>query len=199
MRRLLAILILCLPWPAFAAALQIVLTDPAGRALPDAVVSAYPVRGAMPPLRIAGPYKVAQQDVQFHPAVTIVPVGATVSFPNHDRFRHHVYSFSAPKRFELKLYGRDESHSILFDKPGTVALGCNIHDAMTAFVRVVDTPFAAKSGADGALVLTGLPPGALRLRVWHPRLKGHGNETEIPVTLPAAGLRRAIVLPVRPA
>ena len=27
-----------------------------------------------------------------------------MSFPNRDNIRHHVYSFSSPKKFELPLY-----------------------------------------------------------------------------------------------
>ena len=65
-----------------------------------------------------------------------MPVGATVSFPNRDKVRHHVYSFSAAKKFDLKLYGRDETRSVVFDKPGVVALGCNIHDVMSGFIVV---------------------------------------------------------------
>ncbi|HEX8446555.1 MAG TPA: methylamine utilization protein [Sphingomonas sp.] len=191
------LLLLLLPVPAIAADARLTITDPGGRPLADAVVSAYPAGAPKAVLRAAGPYRVAQQDVQFKPGVLIVPVGASVAFPNLDRVRHHVYSFSPVKRFELKLYGRDESHSIVFDKPGTVALGCNIHDGMSGFVRVVDTPFAGKSAANGAVLLTGLAPGTVRLRLWHPRLKGRGNELEIQVAVPPGGLTQTLAIPVR--
>ena len=82
----------------------------------------------------------AQENISFSPHVLIVPVGATVAFPNHDRVRHHVYSVSKPKKFDIKLYGRDETRTEAFDKPGVVALGCNIHDQMSGFIIVVDTP-----------------------------------------------------------
>src|SRR3954466_16077258 len=73
-------------------------------------------------IRFPWAYKVAQQNVSFQPHVLIVPVGATVSFPNMDKVRHHVYSFSKPRKFDLKLYGQDETRSVVFDKPGLVAL-----------------------------------------------------------------------------
>ncbi|HET6942615.1 MAG TPA: methylamine utilization protein, partial [Sphingomicrobium sp.] len=85
-----------------------------------------------------GTFSVSQRDMQFHPFVLVVPVGAKVSFPNLDPTRHHVYSFSPAKKFELKLFAKDQSRSVVFDKPGVVALGCNIHDAMTAFIYVAD-------------------------------------------------------------
>ena len=42
--------------------------------------------------------------------------------------------------FELKLYAGVPAAPIVFDKPGIVTLGCNIHDQMVAWVVVVDTP-----------------------------------------------------------
>ncbi len=74
-------------------------------------------------------------------------VGATVSFPNLDPFRHHVYSFSPAKRFELKLYAKDQTRSVTFDKAGIVAIGCNIHDSMSAFIFVTDTVWTARTDA----------------------------------------------------
>lgn len=189
--------LLAVPSPVIAADAWFTVADAGGRPLSDAVISAYPAAGPRVPVRIAGPYRVAQQGVQFQPGLLIVPVGATVGFPNLDRFRHQVYSFSATKRFELKLYGRDATHSVTFDKPGTVALGCNIHDAMRAFIRVVDTPFAAKSGADGMVLLSGLPAGTVRLKVWHPRLKGRANELELQVAVPPGGVRQTLSVPIR--
>ena len=111
------------------------------------------------------------------------PVGGQVSFPNKDGVRHHVYSFSPAKRFELKLYGRDESRSVRFEKAGVVALGCNIHDSMVAFIKVVDTPYAAKSDASGNVVLRGVPEGAATVRVWHPYMRQPGNEIVRQLTL----------------
>src|SRR4029078_12602374 len=99
--------------------------------------------------------------------VLVVPVGSTVEFTNLDPFRHHVYSFSPAKKFELKLFGQGEHGSVTFDKPGTVALGCNIHDTMQAFIQVVSTAYAAKTGKDGRAVLRGAPDGRARLARAH--------------------------------
>ena len=59
---------------------------------------------------------------------------------------------------------------MLFDQPGVVALGCNIHDWMVAYLLVVATPYYAKSDSDGRANLSGVPAGRYRLEVWHPRL-----------------------------
>ena len=105
---------------------------------------------------------VSQQNLQFHPFLTIVPVGADVSFPNLDPTKHHVYSFSPAKRFELKLFARDQSRTVHFDKPGVVALGCNIHDQMSAFIVVTDSAWTARTNAQGMAVFADAPnaPGA---------------------------------------
>jgi hypothetical protein len=87
--------------------------------------------------------------MQFHPFLTGRPGRREVSFPNLDPTKHHVYSFSPAKRFELKLFAKDQSRSVHFDKPGVVALGCNIHDAMTAFIVVTDSAWTARTNAQG--------------------------------------------------
>jgi plastocyanin len=163
---------------AWAGELTVTVADGHGRPVADAVVLVdRPGRAEAGPIRFPWPMVVEQRDKQFHPFVLIVPVGAEVAFPNHDPFQHHVYSFSPAKIFELKLYGHDETRRVRFDHVGVVSLGCNIHDNMTGFVRVVDTPYAAKTDARGEAVLHGVPDGPAQLAVWHPYLRGGRDQT----------------------
>ena len=168
--------------PAFAGDLIVTVTTKDGKALADAVITLPAPEGSPRP---TFPWKleIVQKNTQFSPFVLIVPVGAEVSFPNLDRFRHHVYSFSRGNKFELELYGREEKRSVAFRAVGVAALGCNIHDQMVAFVRVVDTPFAAKTDASGRAELKAAPDGAARLTVWHPhaRTKDQVTTTDIVV------------------
>lgn len=194
-----ALIVLGLAGPALAGDLTVDVRDPTGRPVRDAVVMVRPTSGvpAGRPLKMSGPMVMAQQNVSFQPYVLIAPVGSSVSFPNKDKVRHHVYSFSAAKKFELKLYGKDESRSVTFDKPGAVSLGCNIHDSMIAYIYVTDTPYAAKSGADGAAVLRDVPAGGATLLVWHPDLKARAPiARSLPIT--AASQRTAASLELRP-
>jgi plastocyanin len=155
--------------------LTVYVRGPGNQPVSDAVVTLHLV-GRPSPATAGGSYSVDQKDIQFHPFVLVVPVNSDVSFPNFDPVRHHVYSFSPAKKFELKLYAKEQSRSVRFDKPGIVALGCNIHDQMTAFVDVVDTAFAVKTDSSGNAVFGGLPAGArARLEVWHPYLRAPGN------------------------
>jgi len=178
---------------AHAGDLTVSVRDADGRPMTDAVVTVTPAAGApRGPIRFPWPLRVAQQNIQFDPYVLIVPVGGTVSFPNLDRVRHQVYSFSRGNRFELPLYTRGDAPTHTFATAGVAALGCNIHDDMLAWIKVVDTPWAAKTDASGTAVLRGIPAGAATLRVWHPRLAGRGNEVAQTVTLTAAAMRQTV-------
>ena len=103
--------------------------------------------------------------------------------------RHSVYSFSRAARFEIDLYGQDQTRSHSFPVAGTVALGCNIHDDMRGYVRVVDTPFAAKTDQNGRVRFEGLPAGAVTIRVWHPQLRARDQEQGFASTVTTGGSR----------
>ena len=147
--------------PAAAADLTVDLHLPNGTPVRDAVVTLTPTAGPVPAAasRLGGPFQMAQEKIQFHPFVLLVPVGATVAFPNLDKVRHHVYSFSPARTFELKLFGQEDHRTVTFDKPGVVALGCNIHDRMLGYIYVSDTPYAAHSDEHGQVQLHNLPEG----------------------------------------
>jgi plastocyanin len=162
-----------------------------GAPVADAVVTvAAPHAGAV---RFPWAYVMAQKNIQFEPFVLVVPVGADVSFPNFDAVKHHVYSFSPAKTFELKLYGKDEARVVHFDKPGVVELGCNIHDSMVAFIVVVDTPYAAKTDARGEATLHDVPPGAQAVTIWRPYLRAPGNALHQTAQVPRQGAVRLTV------
>ena len=152
---------------AHAAVVNVSVTDSAGKPLPQAVAVLEPVSGKLPVKPMTG-VEVAQSKRQFQPAFTVVTVGTPVMFPNFDTVRHHVYSFSPTKTFELKLYAGVPGTPVVFDKPGMAVLGCNIHDSMAAWILVVDSPLHARSGADGKARIAAVVPGTYRLRVWHP-------------------------------
>lgn len=153
------------------------VTDQQGKPVADAVVVAVPTDGTLRPPARPREDAVDQVDKEFMPKVKIVLVGAPVSFPNNDNVRHHVYSFSPAKRFELPLYAGAPAQPVVFDKPGVVVLGCNIHDWMVGYVYVSESPYFAKTGADGKAVITDLPPRAYIVRIWHPQLDAKEETT----------------------
>jgi plastocyanin len=176
---------IALPSAAGAASLLASVKGDDGELVADAVVEAVPLdSGGMPAQ--AATVKIDQVDKEYVPYITALQVGTTVSFPNLDNIRHHVYSFSEAKTFEIPLYRGTPPAPILFDKPGPVTLGCNIHDWMTAYVFVSEAPYFGMTGADGSITLRDLPAGDYELRVWHPELKGDADSTAQRVSISGA-------------
>jgi len=164
---------------AFAGPVTVTVTSPSGAAVEDTVIVFDPL-DAKPPAT-QNEASIDQINKRFVPRVSVVRTGTQVTFPNSDRIRHQVYSFSKPKPFTLKLYAGSPKTPITFDQPGLVVLGCNIHDNMVAFVGVVDSPYFSKTTSAGTVTLT-LPAGRYRLRAWHPYTLAAIPSQEIKVT-----------------
>ena len=158
------------------ASLRVQIVDTDGVPVRDAVVEVHSARGSAGPIRFPWKMGMGQKNQQFVPGTLIVARGSTVAFPNIDNVRHSIYSFSKPARFAIELYGRDQTRTHTFPIVGSVKLGCNIHDEMRGYIRVTDTPFASKTDHNGYVTLTGVPGGAANVTVWHPMLRGVGNE-----------------------
>ncbi|SEK76751.1 methylamine utilization protein [Halomonas daqiaonensis] len=165
----------CLAWlglglflatPVSAAQLQVIDAS-TGEPLENAVIEVQ-----IPDASPAAGYitQVTQRDATFIPHVSVVAVGSRVIFPNRDTTRHHVFSFSPAKVFDLELYLQDTPPPVIFDQAGVVVLGCNIHDHMQAFIVVSDAPHIVRTDADGRVTMPDLPAGRHALRIWHPRL-----------------------------
>ncbi|RZJ59758.1 MAG: methylamine utilization protein [Acidovorax sp.] len=178
---------------ARAATVQVDVLDAAGKPVADAVVflDSADAKKLAKPLASA---EMAQEKRQFVPGVLVVPVGSEVRFPNNDSVRHHVYSFSQTKKFELKLYAGTPANPVLFDRPGVAVLGCNIHDQMVGWILVVETPFYTRSlAATGRAQIDNVPPGSYTLRTWHSRLPVGAPALEQAITVPATGTGTASV------
>ena len=187
MRLYLAVLcVVTAPVAVQAATVDINVRGADGKPLASAVIMIDTPRTAAP-VHFAWGTEMAQRNIAFDPHVLIVPTGSTVSFPNKDKVRHHVYSFSRVKAFNLKLYGKDQVPTVLFDKPGVVALGCNIHDSMSGFIIVVDTPFAMQTDANGHVSISGVPAGSATVRLWHPSIRAPDNTLSQTVTVAPTG------------
>jgi plastocyanin len=146
--------------PATAADVTAAVRDLGNQPIEDVVVLAAPEGRAAPLPEKPGREIVDQINLEFVPHVKPVVVGSPVYFPNKDDVRHHVYSFSPAKRFELPLYSGTPAAPVVFDRPGIVAIGCNIHDWMLGYIYVAETPYLARTGADGRARLEACPPAA---------------------------------------
>jgi plastocyanin len=191
-RWLLAGLLFCTA-TALATTVNIEVRDAAGAAISDAVVVLDPLERG--PAATHDSTQIDQVNQQFVPRVSVIRTGTAVAFPNSDRVRHQVYSFSPANTFALKLYAGSPKTMVPFDKPGLVAMGCNIHDSMVAFVVVVDSPYFGKSSSLGVVALK-VPVGSYRLRVWHERAaRAYRSET---ITVGAEPLKLPVSLEIEP-
>ena len=201
-RRFAAVL-LCLSvcsaaWPTD---LQVRVLQQNGKPLRGAVVSVHVITASAP---AATPLKVVMDQVNlaFAPDLLVIPVGSTVSFPNTDKVSHEVYSFSSAHPFKLGLYRGKPYAPELFDRPGLVTLGCNIHDAMLAYILVTDAPYYGVTAADGSWAQPDIARGKYRVEVWSPRLAGSTQTLQQEITVNAGDHAQAELhadRPLRPA
>jgi len=158
-----------------AAEITVSVLDAEGNAVSNAVVYISKVNGNTP---TSGPMQVEvdQIDEMFVPHVRAATIGSSVAFPNSDHVRHHVYSFSDTRTFELPLYSGIPAEPVLFDKAGIVTLGCNIHDHMLGYILILDSPWLVEI-TNGAGNLNSIPEGDLSLELWHPLLADDNDIT----------------------
>ncbi|MFZ6801846.1 methylamine utilization protein [Undibacterium sp. Di24W] len=162
---------------AHAGELRVFVKDQHAKPVGDAVLLLTPVDPSKMPRLKPKDEVVDQIDKEFMPYVKPVVAGSKIFFPNKDNVRHHVYSFSPTKSFEIQLYSGKSAAPVVLDKPGIVVLGCNIHDWMLGYIYVADTPYFAKSKADGTALIEGLPEGDYQIRIWHPGMGMIAGET----------------------
>lgn len=154
---------LCLPLTALAADVSGQAVNTGKGPLRDAVI--YLEGGPR-----ANPEKSAvidQRNKTFIPHVTVVTRGTTIQFPNNDTVFHNVFAYFHAKKFDLGMYPRGAVRSVNFDKTGLVAVLCNVHSEMSAYIMVVDTPYHAVTDKKGHFQIRGVAPGQYTLHAWH--------------------------------
>jgi plastocyanin len=175
---------------SYAGSLAVTVKDNKGEPVSNAVVYA---KGKIATSeRVKSRASIDQRNKQFIPFVTAVQVGTSVFFPNNDNIRHHVYSLSPAKKFELPLYAGVPAEPVTFDKEGFVTLGCNIHDWMVAYVAVLATPYFQITGSEGRAMLKNLAPGEYTVEVWQPSLKGTPDKFAQHVDLASASAKELV-------
>jgi len=152
---------------ARSAELTVEVLDPQGQGTVDVVIVVTPE--TLPPHSTASA-TIDQVRKAFVPQISVIRVGTAVTFPNSDPVAHQVYSFSPAKRFDLPLYRGRPYAPIVFDQPGIVILGCNIHDQMIGYIYVTESPYFGRTDARGRLILRNLPAERVRVTAWNPYL-----------------------------
>lgn len=167
-----AILLMLSIQPLNAGEISVKIEDKKQRSVRNTVVE---LVGAGHPGMPGQNLEIAQQDGEFDPVFSLIPHGSSVLFTNRDPYQHHVYSVSDGNEFELPLYRDTPARRILFDTPGVVKMGCNIHDWMLAFGYVSESGHVVITDASGEAKFTDLPEGEYQLRIWNPRFKNNNK------------------------
>ena len=185
----LAALLLCAAGLSIAGSLTVTVLDREGKPTQDAVVVLVPEAKGTAKMSLPTTATIAQEKMQFIPAVSIVPVGAKVKFVNNDPWDHHVRSSAAgaasfnaasaagpatAKGIDMRLEGKSDgkpakSAEITMDKAGpqsATLLGCYLHGSMRGHVYVTDSAWALKTNAEGVAVFDDVPDGKVSIKVW---------------------------------
>ena len=171
-------------WARAAVAGRMTIIDKGDRPAEDVGQAVIWLTGAEAPRPAPVEAEITTSKKELSPHVLVVPVGSTVSFPNHDPFNHNVFSLSEENPFDLGLYGRGETRSVRFTRPGIVQIYCNVHAQMSAIVVVRDNPWFTQPQSDGTFSLGSVPAGSYTLHAWHERVP----EVTRQVQVPAGGL-----------
>ncbi|PTP50615.1 hypothetical protein [Vibrio splendidus] len=114
---------------------------------------------------------ISQNDRKFSPFISVVEVGRKVEFINQDRISHHIYSLVGPEQFSFMLKPGNNKMQKVFWSTGIAAMGCNIHDWMSGYLKIVGTPYYGLTDEQGTFKLQ-LPIdySISNVTVWHPQL-----------------------------
>lgn len=164
---------------AGAGVVSVTVLDKEGKPVQDAVVVVLPSAKRAPKTALPMAATINQEKMRFIPALTLVPVGAKITFTNSDPWEHHTRGSAAGLAqfsstgggFELRLDGKVDgkpakSVDVTMDKAGAVLLGCHIHGSMRGHVYVSDSPWAQRTTPEGQAVFDDVPDGAAQVRVW---------------------------------
>jgi plastocyanin len=130
-----------------------------------------------------------QQKLAFNPHILVVQQGTTVEFVNNDAVQHNVFwpSIGGNKKegHNLGTWPKGDKRSFTFDRPGVVALLCNVHAEMSGYIIVSPTPYFAQSDASGNYKIENVPNGNYKIVAWHEGAKQQAKSLEVAGTAKA--------------
>ena len=153
-----------------------------GGAVKDSVVFLKDVAAGKPwPEATAARPVLDQEKCRFEPHVQVARRGK-IDIVNSDPVLHNTHGYYGKRTaFNVALPIQGGKVTKLLRSPGEVRIDCDAHGWMLAWVYVVDNPYFAQTGEDGAFSITGVPPGEYTLAVWQETM----GLVEMPVTVAA--------------
>ena len=125
--------------------------------------------------------KVDQAKLVFTPRVSPVIKGSAVEFYNSDNVKHNVFGVGADD-FDLGTWTKGIVKSHTFNKLGEVAILCNVHPEMEAYVIVLQNPYFVLTNEDGKYEIKDIPAGNYKLKTWRDTFKPVTKDVAVPIT-----------------
>ena len=118
------------------------------------------------------PAVMQQINKEFVPHVLPILKGGSVRFSNSDNILHNVHLYQGRRSlFNLATPAGAQPITKTFHEPGEMAVLCDVHPEMSAYIIVLETPYAVVTDADGHYEIADIPPGSYTLKTWHEKLK----------------------------
>lgn len=153
---------------------QVYVKSNTGEALKDLVVYLEPLSGQVLETRDK-PLVIKQAGKSFAPYISVSQTNSEVSFVNQDDITHHIYSAGSENKFSFQIKAGQTNTSVKFIQPSDIAMGCNIHDWMSGYLLVVNTPYFSKTDEQGVAQIAIRDSGKYRIIVWHPQMQSTNN------------------------
>ena len=168
----------------FAAGITVEVVDVNNKAVAGLVVYLEPLENQYLQSTQVKPLIIYQSDKAFSPYVSVISKGAIATFSNKDDITHHIYSVASKNRFSFRIKSGSSNQTEPLSVTGKILMGCNIHDWMSGYLMIVDTPLYSKTNPYGETTLEIPVLGRYNLVVWHPQLseKNQSISREITVT-----------------
>ena len=115
------------------------------------------------------PADFTQKGCRYAPHVLAIRAGQTLRILNPDAMQHNVHAMPKVNREFNKAMAK--THTVIthvFKKAEPIfKIKCDVHSWMEAYCAVLDHPFFAVTGEDGAFTIEGLEPGEYEIEAWH--------------------------------
>lgn len=138
-------------------------------------------------------YTISQVHCSFEPFLQVVPKGASVTIVNNDPILHNIHPFEVIGRSRRTLFnlaqpkqGQTDVKTVDPGRSPIVELSCDAHNWMSGWLYVLDHPYFAVAGEDGAFSIDDIPPGSYKLTAWHPVLGSRSQSVQIAASSKAA-------------
>jgi hypothetical protein len=120
-------------------------------------------------------YTINQKNCEYVPHVQLMPIGAQLQIVNSDDILHNVHAYTLGKEFRtvcniaqpIKGQCTTLKQSQL-GKDGVILTTCDAgHPWMTGHLIVCEHPYYAVTDNNGKFVLTDVPAGSYKIKMWH--------------------------------